>query len=165
MWTKTGGSAGCSEAWSCRRGSGVQAFCRRQNLEPGGLCLPGWIQCGAPAGQVPWGGPCRACRRPRRRRRSTWTKTGGSAGCSEAGARGKPPAPASACRKHFFDKLPAFFKTPKSSEKRLISMAQDTPPGFISALRAALRRLCSETPLRGQPRTPFLPVFPDPRAY
>ena len=33
MWMRTAGSAGCSEAWSYRRGSGVQAFCRRQNLE------------------------------------------------------------------------------------------------------------------------------------
>ena len=29
MWMRTAGSAGCSEAWSYRRGSGVQAFCRR----------------------------------------------------------------------------------------------------------------------------------------
>ena len=43
MGTRTAGSAGCSEAWSYRRGSGVQAFCRRQNLELDGLGLPSLI--------------------------------------------------------------------------------------------------------------------------
>ena len=49
----------------------------------------------------------------------------------------------------------------------MISIAQDTLPGFISAPRAAAltRRLRSETPLRGQPRTPFLPVVQDLRGY
>ena len=52
MGTRTAGSAGCSEAWSYRRGSGVQAFCRvRQNLGEGGLCLADQNEIGVPAAQ------------------------------------------------------------------------------------------------------------------
>src|SRR5699024_10945645 len=73
---------------------------------------------------------------------------------------------ASACRKSFFDKLLAFFRTFQSSEKRLIENERH-PSWVISApSAAALRRLRSESRLRAQSFVAiFLPVFSDHWVY
>ncbi len=54
-----------------------------QNLAGGGIHFRRGKRSRGPRGRSARGEPCRACRRYRRRRASTWTKTEGSPGCSE----------------------------------------------------------------------------------